>query len=197
MLQIKYTGDALWERIERAVEKVKQRLQRAARSLDAAGIPYAVIGGNAVQLWVAQVDEAAVRNTQDVDILLNRADLPGAIRALQTERFVFAEVAGVPMFLDGPEASPRDAVHVVFAGEKVFPRDPEPAPSVEDCQRIKDFRAPATRRAAAHELTSFRFKDRVHLLDMISLGMIEESWLDRLSPELRRRLKELLDNPGS
>jgi len=197
MLEIKYSGDALWTRIERAVEKVKQRLQRAARALDAAGIPYAVIGGNAVQLWVAQVDEAAVRNTQDVDILLNRADLPGAVRAMQAERFIFAEVAGVPMFLDGPEASPRDAVHVVFAGEKVSPIDPEPAPSVDECQRIKDFRTVRLDALVRMKLTSFRFKDRVHLLDMISLGMIDESWLDRLSPELRRRLKELLDNPGS
>ena len=30
------------------------------------------------------------------------------------------------------------------------------------------------------KLTSFRFKDRVHLLDMISLGMIDESWLGGL-----------------
>jgi len=197
MLQINYTGDALWARIERAVEKVKQRLQRAARLLEAAGIPYAVIGGNAVQLWVAQVDEAAVRNTQDVDILLNRADLPGAVQALQADRFIFAEVAGVPMFLDGPEASPRDAVHVIFAEEKVSPLDPEPAPSVEECRRIKDFQTLRLDALVRMKLTSFRFKDRVHLLDMISLGMIDEGWLDPLSPELRRRLKELLDNPGS
>ena len=197
MLQINYTGDALWARIERAVEKVKQRLQRAARLLEAAGIPYAVIGGNAVQLWVAQVDEAAVRNTQDVDILLNRADLPGAVQALQADRFIFAEVAGVPMFLDGPEASPRDAVHVIFAEEKVSPLDPEPAPSVEECRRIKDFQTLRLDALVRMKLTSFRFKDRVHLLDMISLGMIDEGWLDPLSPELRRRLKELLDNPAS
>ncbi len=139
MLQIKYAGDGLWTRIERAVEKVKQRLQRTARSLDAAGIPYAVIGGNAVQVWVAQVDEAAVRNTQDVDILLNRADLPGAVDALRAEGFLFAEVAGVPMFLDGPDASPRDAVHVIFAEEKVSPLDPEPAPAVDQRERVKDF----------------------------------------------------------
>ncbi len=197
MPQIKYTGDALWARIERAVEKVKQRLQRAARLLDAAGIPYAVIGGNAVQLWVAQVDEAAVRNTQDVDILLNRADLPGAVQALQAEQFIFAEVAGVPIFFDGPDASPRDAVHVIFAEEKVSPLDPEPAPSVEDCRRIKEFRTLALDALVRMKLTSFRFKDRVHLLDMISLGMIDQDWLEPLSPELRRRLKELLDNPAS
>ena len=75
MIEIKYTGDALWERIERAVEKVKERLRRVTRALNSANIPYAVIGGNAVQHWVAQVDESVVRNTQDVDIILNEIDL--------------------------------------------------------------------------------------------------------------------------
>lgn len=197
MLQIKYVGDALWSRIGRAVEKVKQRLQRTARTLDAAGIPYAVIGGNAVQVWVAQVDEAAVRNTQDVDILLNRADLPGAIDALRAEGFFFAEVAGVPMFLDGPDASPRDAVHVVFADEKVSPIDPEPAPSVEQRERVNDLFTVRLDALVRMKLTSFRFKDRVHLLDMISLGMIDAGWIDTLPKELGRRLQELIDNPGA
>ena len=57
MIEIKYTGDALWERIERAVEKVKDRLRRVTRALNSANIAYAVVGGNAVQHWVAQVDE--------------------------------------------------------------------------------------------------------------------------------------------
>jgi len=197
MLQIKYAGDRLWTRIERSAEKVKQRLQRTARSLDAAGIPYAVIGGNAVQVWVAQVDETAVRNTQDVDILLNRADLPGAVDALRAEGFYFAEVAGVPMFLDGPDASPRDAVHVIFAEEKVSPIDPEPAPAVDQRERVKDFFTLRLDALVRRKLTSFRFKDRVHLLEMISLRMIDESWLGRLPYELDRRLQELIDNPGS
>jgi hypothetical protein len=197
MLQVKYAGDALWTRIDRAVEKVKVRLQRTARALDAAGIPYAVIGGNAVQVWVAQVDEAAVRNTQDVDILLNRADLPAAADALRAEGFLFAEVAGVPMFLDGPAASPRDAVHVIFAEEKVLPIDPEPAPAVDQRERVRDFFTLRLDALVRMKLTSFRFKDRVHLLDMIALGMIDESWLEGLPRELRRRLQELIDNPGA
>ena len=49
--------DALWERIERGVEKVRVRLRRVTTALNDARIPYAVIGGNAVQLRVAQVDE--------------------------------------------------------------------------------------------------------------------------------------------
>ncbi len=36
------------DRMVRAVEKVRERLLRATGALDAAGLPYAVIGGNAV-----------------------------------------------------------------------------------------------------------------------------------------------------
>ena len=79
MTSFTLTGDALWERMDRAVEKVRQRLELTARTLESAGIPHAIVGGNAVRAWVAQVDEAAVRTTRDVDILIRRSDLPAAI----------------------------------------------------------------------------------------------------------------------
>jgi len=53
----------------------------------------------------------AVRNTQDVDILLRRADLPAAIAAMTKAGFVYRRAAGVEMFLDGPQAKAREAVH--------------------------------------------------------------------------------------
>ena len=75
-----------WERMSNAVEKVQQRWLRAASALEKTGIHYAVAGGNAVAAWVSRVDEAAVRNTQDVDIILRRADLepPGMSRKRAT-----------------------------------------------------------------------------------------------------------------
>ena len=42
-----------------AVEKVRDRLRRTVVALEGAGIPDAVIGGNAVAAWVSEVDEAA------------------------------------------------------------------------------------------------------------------------------------------
>src|SRR3954454_816493 len=105
----------------RAVERVRERLVRAAQALDAAAVPYAVVGGNAVAAWVATVDPAAVRNTQDVDVLLRREDLDAAERALAAAGFVRDELSGIEMFLDGPEAGPRDTVHVFIAGEKARP----------------------------------------------------------------------------
>ena len=195
MVQIRYTGDALWERIERAVEKVKDRLQRVTRALDAANIPYAVIGGNAVQFWVAQVDESAVRNTRDVDIILNRKDLTPAIEALKQAGFEFRQAAGVTMFLDGKHAQARDAVHVIFAGEKVQPEYLEPVPALDDYVLIKDVRTLPLESLVRMKLTSFRRKDQVQLLDMIGVGLIDDGWPAKFSPPLAARLQELLDNP--
>ena len=116
-----YDGLLALDRMERAVEKVRDRLLRSTAALESAGVPYAVIGGNAVMAWVEQVDESAVRFTQDVDIVLRREDLGRATEALAKAGFTHRHVAGIDMFLDGPGAGPRDAVHVIFSGEKVRP----------------------------------------------------------------------------
>src|SRR5690242_177856 len=114
----------------RAVEKVRDRLLRAARALELAGVPYAIAGGNAVAAWVSRVDESAVRNTRDVDILLRRADLNAARQALEAVGFVYRRLSslGQPgtleLFLDGADASAREAIHLVFAGERVRPENP-------------------------------------------------------------------------
>ncbi len=195
MIEVKYTGEALWERIARAVEIVKERLRRVTRALNSNNIPYAVIGGNAVQHWVAQVDESVVRNTRDVDIILNESDLDRAIKALEAEGFLYRRAAGVTMFLDGPNAKARDAVHVLFAGKKVREEYPEPVPDIDQYVLMEEARTLPFERLVTMKLTSFRDKDRVHVRDMISIGIIDESWLHRLSAELSQRLQELLADP--
>jgi hypothetical protein len=74
--------EELMERMVKAVEKVRERLHRATRALEVAEIPSAVADDHAVATWVARVDESAVRNTPDVDILLRRSDLEAANVAL-------------------------------------------------------------------------------------------------------------------
>ncbi|MCH8921649.1 MAG: hypothetical protein IIA67_00720 [Planctomycetes bacterium] len=115
------------ERMAEAVDAVHERMMRAVGALEAAGVPYAIAGGNAVAAWVTRVDRAAVRYTQDVDILLRREDLPRATEVLQKVGFAWCQVLGVDMFLDGPDASPRDAVRVIFAGEMVRENEVEAA----------------------------------------------------------------------
>ena len=188
-------GDVSWERMIRAVEKVRERLLRASSALDKAGIPYAVAGGNAVAAWVSRVDEAAVRNTQDVDILLRRSDLDAATAALAEVGFVRRRAAGVEMFLDGPEAKARDAVHVVFAGEKVRREYLLTTPDVIDSEPTASFRILALEPLVRMKLTSFRRKDQMHLLDMLDVGLIDADWCRRFPPELAARLQQLVDTP--
>lgn len=188
-------GEVSWERMIRAVEKVRERLRRAVAALEAASVPYALAGGNAVAAWVSRVDEAAVRNTQDVDILLRRSDLPAAITAMAKAGFVHRHVKSVDRFLDGPEAKARDAVHVVFATEKVRPDYSIPAPDVTESEPTETFRLVTLDALVRMKLTSFRDKDRTHLRDLIEVGLVNAEWVGRLPLELAHRLQNLLDNP--
>jgi hypothetical protein len=96
--------------IEQLELALSEHLTRDIECRDCPHFKYAMAGGNAVAAWVARVDRAAVRNTQDVDLLVRR-------------------------------------------------------------------------------------KDQIHLLDMLSLGLIDASWLPRLVPKHAARLQQLIDDP--
>ena len=181
-----------WERMVAAVEDVRERMYRATRALQQAGIPCVVVGGHAVAAWVARVDKEAVRNTKDVDLLVSREDFARVVVALDGVGFVHQNVAGVDLFLDGPQGSVRSAIHVVFAGEKVHADYPLPAPEVSESEAGPDFPVPTLDALVRMKLTSFRLRDQVHLLDLLEVGLIDETWCSRLPSELSTRLKELL-----
>lgn len=189
-------GEFSLDRMVRAVEKVRERLLRATAALNQHQVPYAVIGGNAVAAWVSRVDEAAVRNTQDVDILIRREDLPRAQTALESAGFVYRHAASVDMFLDGADAKARDAVHVIFAAEQVRPEYLLAAPNVDEVDEYKGYSVLALEALVRMKLTSNRRKDQVHVLDLIDVGLIDQSWVARFPAEIGQRLQTLLDDPN-
>jgi hypothetical protein len=177
------------------VDKVRERLLRATAALEKAGVAYAVCGGNAVATWVGQVDESAVRFTQDVDLLIRRTDLDAAKIALEQVGFLYRHARSVDMFLDGPKAKARDAIHLIFAGEKVKPEYALPAPEIAESQAAEAFRVVQLPALVRMKLTSFRDKDRTHLRDMLEVGLIDESWRKGLPQLLGKRLQQLIDTP--
>lgn len=188
-------GEDVLNRMVIAVEQVRERLLRAAGALDAAQVPYAVIGGNAIAAWVSRIDPAAARNTVDVDLLLDRRDWDRAKAALEAVGFVHRHAASIDMFLDGPGGKARDAVHVIFAGEKVRPEYADAAPAVSSVDRHDSFNVLALESLVKMKLTSYRRKDQVHLLDLIDVGLIDATWPARFAKELAARLQHLLDTP--
>lgn len=187
--------DFSWKRMIEAVEAVRERTCRATAALQQAGIPYAVACGNAVATWVASVDRAAVRNTQDVDILVRRSDFAAAKAALEGVGFEHHEIKGVESFIDGPNGSPRDAVHLLFAGEKVSPEHIAPSADVTDAVPADQYQILSLESLVRMKLNSFRDKDRMHLRDMLDVGLIDNSWLAQLLPEHAARLQQLIDDP--
>lgn len=183
---------------ERAVEKVHDRLLRTSRALEGADISYAVIGGNAVAIWVASVDEGAVRNTKDVDILLNRADMDRAIEAMSQAGFDMTVVDGVTMFLDRNDPMPSRGIHVVFVGEKIRPHYAHPAPQLVNLHKDSEgVSSIGLYELLMMKLQSYRDLDRVHVRDLLSVGLINDKLVEQLPTDLRARLEEILANPDS
>jgi hypothetical protein len=184
-----------WERMIRAVELVKDRCNRAVAALEAAGVIYAVVGGHAVANWVARIDEGAVRNTRDVDILVRRVDLARAIAAMEAAGFVYAEVSGIHLFMDGPEGKPSQGVHLLFAGEIVRPEHQTPAAGIDEAEQSQSFRVVTLEALVRMKLESNRLKDLVHIQDLIGVGLIDESWPSKFPAHLAERLIPLIANP--
>jgi hypothetical protein len=189
-----------WEildRMEQAVAKVRERLLRATAILNQAGLPYAVVGGHAVASWVASIDEGAVRNTRDIDLLIRREDLPAITTVLEAAGFIRAEVLDVPVFLDGPDAKPSESIHLLFAGEKVRAEHTLPSPDLATIDDPAGYRVIRLEALVYMKLLSNRDKDRTHVRDLIGVGLIDRAWLSRLPPLLAERLQGILDTPDA
>lgn len=185
-----------WERAVMAADKVKERLRRAIHSLEQAGVPYVVIGGNAVAEWIARIDEDAVRNTRDVDLLVRRADFDAVKAALESAGFVHHRLLELDAFIDGPQGRPSGGVHIVFAGEKIRADDELASPNVEESERAVEFQVLSLDALVRMKLIAYRRKDQVHLLDMIQVGLINATWPSRFPTPLGARLQQLLDDPN-
>lgn len=185
-----------WERALMAAEKVKERLRRATTALEAAGVPYAVAGGNAVAEWVGRADEGAVRNTRDVDLLVRRTDLAAVKAVLEAVGFVYHHVFDVDTFVDGPQGRPSEGVHLLFGGEKVRPNDDHALPNLDESERAAEFQVATLPALVRMKLMAYRRKDQVHLLDLIAVGLLDATWPARFPAPLGDRLQQLLDDPN-
>lgn len=192
---LKVVGDQLWQRIGESMDRVELRLRKAATILESASIPFAIVGGNAVRIWVAQVDPGAVRATNDVDILIRPEDLEHVKHVMASNGYHYRKAAGLEMFLEGKDDSARCAIHIELANRMVKQDDFEPNPDVEPIEYGDGIRILPLERLVRMKLNSFRLKDRVHLLDMIEVRLLDESWVSRFPRPLGDRLKSLVDNP--
>ena len=70
-----------------------------------------------------------------------------------------------------------------------------PTADVDERVTADDYEIVSLEALVRMKLNSFRRKDQVHLLDLISLELVDASWLPRLVPEHATRLRQLIDDP--
>ena len=176
---------------EGALDQILDVAKLFSDALAGAGIKSRVIGGLAVFLHVNEVDPMAARLTRDVDVAIARADMDRIRAVVEPLGFRFRHVAGVNMFVDAKNPNAASAVHLVFAGEKVRPEYLEAVPASDPVPARNGILIAPVADLVRMKLTSFRLKDKVHIQDMDSVGLITPEIEVGLSEPLRARLAEV------
>jgi hypothetical protein len=176
---------------ETRVDQILDVAKRFAAALDEAGLGYRVVGGLAVFIHVDQIDPLAARLTRDVDVAIRRIDLAKIREALEPHGFRYRHVAGVDMFIHGSTPKARSAVHLLFIGERVRASDLAPVPGSDPVRSAEGVLLAPVADLVRMKLTSFRLKDKVHIQDMDSVGLITPAVEAALPEALRERLKEV------
>lgn len=169
-------------------------LLKITDALTAEQIPYEVIGGLAVLIHVEEANPERTALTRDVDLMVLRSDLERIKSMAARQGFRFRHVAGVDMLIYGDAEPAKNAVHLIFSGEKVRPSYVAPTPAIEpDRKRVhgKEVMVIPVADLVRMKLTSFRLKDQVHVQSMDSVGLVTEEVERKLTPELRQRLKQI------
>jgi hypothetical protein len=178
--------------LDEHVERLFDLLERLHSALAKAGVEYRVIGGMAVFFQVSARDPDAARMTRDVDIAVDRSDLERIARAAESFGFRYRHVAGVDMLVSAENPKAKSAVHLVFVREKVRPQDLLPIPDFSEPTRtVEGFLLAPVLALVRMKLTSFRLKDKTHIIDMDSVGLITPEIEAALPDVLRERLEKV------
>ena len=166
-------------------------LQKLSQPLEQAGVPHELVGGLAVFLHVENADSTHSSLTRDIDVMIRRDDLPHVVAIAEQHGFRFQHSTGLDMLLYGATNSARNAVHLLFTGEKTKETQLEPHPGIRPVRagmHGQEFLVIPVVDLLRMKLSSYRDKDRVHVRGMDAAGLIPLEVEQELSSDMRSRL---------
>ena len=187
-------GEAVNTLFEERLFELTGVLHKITSALMAEQIPYEMIGGLAVLIHVEEANPEHATLTRDVDLMVRREDLERIKTAAAKNGFRFRHTAGVDMLLYGDTTSARNAVHLVFSGEKVRPNQATPNPEIApETKTIHggDVLVIPVADLVRMKLSSYRLKDQVHVKAMDASGLITAEVEKTLPAELSARLQHV------
>ena len=171
--------------VDEYFEQMCDLARRVHAALTEADVEYRIVGGVAVFLHINARDPLAARLTPDVDVAIDREDLETVAAIAGKHGFRYADCGWTA-------EQPRSAVHFLFIGEKARPHHLEPVPGFTKPTVTKEgiLLAPVAD-LVRMKLTSFRLKDKVHIIDLDSVGLITPEIEQALPEALRARLEQV------
>ena len=169
-------------------------LQKLSEPLEQAGVAHELVGGLAVFLHVENADSTHSSLTRDIDVLIRRDGLPLVVAIAEQQGFRFEQSAGLDTLLYGEANSARNAVHLLFSGEKVKSTQLEAHPGIRPVRSSlhgQDFLVISVADLVRMKLSSYRDKDRVHVRGMEAAGLITSAVEGELNEEFRLRLRHI------
>ena len=157
-------------------------------------IPHELIGGLAVLIHVEEADPAHSMLTRDVDLMICRSDLGRVIEIAAKHGFRFRHAAAMDMLLYGDTDSAKNAVHLIFSGERVKPNQATPNPPIAPEKKQihgKEVMVIPVADLVRMKLSSYRDKDRVHIRSLDAAGLITPEIEQAISKELQARLEHV------
>ncbi len=145
--------------------------------LTAENVAHELVGGLAVLVHVEEVDPEQSMLTRDVDLMIRRSDLRRVIDIAEKHGFRYRR---------------RNAVRILFSGEKVRLTRPLPNPEIAPEQKSLQGRNVSViplPDLIRMKLSSYRLNDQVHIQVMDAAGLIPLDIESGLPKELFARLK--------
>jgi hypothetical protein len=182
------------ESVFHAIQRVRDRQSEIVHTLSAAGIPFALSGSNATFVWIASIDESATRQYRNVEFIIEREDIDRVVARL-TDLGLIADVQDFHILYRN-EAIRHDrwADMAIFAGEPVAGKSCS-VPNLDRIELINGLPAIGLDRLVSFQLSRWLLDDQVDLRDLISVGLIDDAWIDRVPQHLSSRLSVLLEDP--
>ncbi len=167
-------------------DRVHETMNRVARRLESAGIPYAIVGGMAVNAHGHQ------RTTGDVDFLLTSASFNAFLQIVASGEF--SRITGRPRrFLD-----PVTGITFDFLVTGMFPGSGRPGPiaypdPLDVATTIRDLPVVNLAILIQLKLAAHRHQDFADVVNLIAVHKLDESFQRQLAPSVRLDYIECLE----
>jgi predicted DNA binding CopG/RHH family protein len=187
-------GEAINTLFEERLFSLVGVLHKISEALEEEGVPYELIGGLAVFVHVEEANPEYATLTRDVDLMIRREDLERIKEIAAKHGFRFRHTAGIDMLLHGDTNSAKNAVHLIFSGEKVKSSQIVPNPPITPEKKHLhggEVMVIPVLDLVRMKLSSWRLKDQVHIQGMDSAGLITAGVEDSLPAELLARLHQV------